>query len=182
MHDHPVPFRWKNALAPLNVWTIAIVVFLDQAVKYLVIWNLEIGERIPLTPFLNLVHFKNKGAAFGMFHDASPTFRLVFFGLVTLVCIVFLLWSLGTSPAWDKFHRFNLSLILGGALGNVKDRVIFQQVTDFIDVYYQDYHWPAFNVADMAISTGVTLLVIRFLPWESLGISKKRKMRKAKSR
>jgi len=182
VHDHPVPFTWKNALSPMHLWIVIGVLISDQIVKYLVMAYLAVGERIQVFPGFNLVHFKNKGAAFGMFHDASPTFRLVFFGLVTLVCIVFLVWSLGTSPVWDRFHRLNLSLILGGALGNVKDRVFFQQVTDFLDFYVGDYHWPAFNIADMAISTGVTLLVLRLLPWEKIGFRKKRKSSRIKSR
>jgi len=164
VHDKPVPFEWKNLWKPLHLWTVLICVILDQGSKYLVIYTMEIGERIPVLPFLNFVHFKNKGAAFGMFHDASPLFRLVFFGLITTACVVFLAWSIGTTPAWDKFHRFCLALILGGAIGNIKDRVIFQQVTDFVDVYVGTYHWPAFNVADSAISVGVVLLLFHFIP------------------
>ncbi len=175
MHDKPVPFTWKIALSPLHLWTVGIIVFFDQLTKYLVIWYVEIGDRIPLIPYLNLVHFKNKGAAFGLFHDASPAFRLIFFGMVTLACLAFLVWSLGTSPAWDRYHRFCLSLILGGALGNVKDRLIFQQVTDFVDVYYGEYHWPAFNVADSAISVGVVLLLARALPFFRSSMKRKRR-------
>lgn len=166
VHDQPVPFSWKNVWKPLHIWTVLIAVILDQGSKYLIIFKMEVGERIAVLPFLNIVHFKNKGAAFGMFHDASPEFRLFFFGLITIVCIGFLVWSIGISPSWDKFHRFCLSLILGGALGNVKDRVIFQEVTDFLDVYAGTYHWPAFNIADSAICVGVTLLLIRFIPWK----------------
>lgn len=149
----------------MHIWTVALTFGLDQLTKYLIIFNLELGERIAVMPFFNIVHFKNKGAAFGMFHDASPAFRLVLFSAITIACLIFLVWMLGTSPVWDKFHRFCLALILGGALGNVKDRLIFQQVTDFLDVYYKEYHWPAFNIADSAISVGVTLLILRYLPW-----------------
>lgn len=175
MHDKPVPFSWKTALLPLHLWIVGSVVFLDQLTKYLVIWYVDLGDRIPIIPFLNLVHFKNKGAAFGLFHDASPAFRLVFFGLVTLACLAFLIWSLGTSPLWDRYHRICLALILGGALGNVKDRLIYQQVTDFVDVYYGGHHWPAFNVADSAISVGVVFLVLRALPFYRLKASRKKK-------
>lgn len=182
MHDKPIPFSWKNVWTPLNIWTVVLCVLLDQGSKYLIIFTMDEGRRIPIFSFFNLVHYKNKGAAFGMFHDASPTFRLIFFGLITIICVAFLIWSIGTSPRWDRFHRFSLALILGGALGNVKDRVIFQEVTDFIEVFYKTYYWPAFNVADMAISVGVTLLIARSIPWASLfGGSRKRQPRKRQS-
>jgi signal peptidase II len=166
MHDQPVKFSWSNILKPMILWVSIGTFVLDQITKYWIIFTLEVGRVVEVTPFFNIVHYKNRGAAFGLFHDASPTFRLVFFGLVTLACVAFLLWAIGTSPLWDRFHRFCLALILGGAFGNIKDRVIFQEVTDFLDFYWGTSHWPAFNVADMGISIGVTLLILQSIPWK----------------
>ena len=154
--------------------TVVSVFALDQITKYLIIFKMEVGDRIEILPIFNIVHYKNKGAAFGMFHDSSPTFRLVFFGLVTIACVFYLVWSLATTPEADKFYRFIIALILGGALGNVKDRMIFQQVTDFLDFHWGIEHFPAFNVADMAITSGVSLMILQYLIAHSRHRRKKR--------
>lgn len=163
-----VQFNWRLALLPMHLVVVISSVILDQITKYLVIFNMQLGERIPLLPVLDLVHIKNRGAAFGIFHDASPWFRLIFFGVVTIVCVYLLVYWLGTTPKEDRWQRFALALILGGALGNLKDRVFFGQVTDFVRVYYQDWSWPAFNVADSAISVGVVIIILRLLPIKSM--------------
>lgn len=154
------PFSWKNALRPMHLIVIATAFIVDQVTKYMIIWWVPLGTDIAITPFLNITHTKNKGAAFGIFHDASPTFRLVFFGLVTIVALWYFIYFLGKMAEREKWTRFALALLLGGALGNVKDRLIFQQVTDFIDVHYAGYHWPSFNIADSAISVGAVLLFV----------------------
>ncbi len=165
MSQVQVPFD-KSLVLSKQVWLPALGIFvLDQLTKYWVIWKLEVGQLVPVFPFFNLVHYKNRGAAFGMFHNASPEFRMVFFGLVTLVFLGLIVYWLGTAPLREKAYRWGLVLILGGALGNVKDRVIFQEVTDFLDFYIGAYHWPAFNVADSAITVGVCWIMLLQLPW-----------------
>lgn len=161
--SHSLKYAWSLALHPFHWITVIMVVFLDQASKYWIIWKLDIGERIPILPVFDITHIKNKGAAFGMFHDTSPAFRLVFFGLVTIICLILLLYWLGTTPIAEKWQRFGLSLILGGALGNLKDRIVFGQVTDFIHVFYKSWSYPAFNIADSAITIGVAIILIRML-------------------
>ena len=173
MSQVQVPFDKKLALEK-KVWIIAFGIFvLDQLTKYLVIWKLNVGDVVEVLPFFNLVHYKNRGAAFGMFHNSSPEFRIVFFGLVTIVFLALIVYWLGTAPLKERAYRLALTLILGGALGNVKDRVIFQQVTDFLDFYVGSYHWPAFNVADSAITVGVCWIILLQLPWQKW-ISKRR--------
>jgi signal peptidase II len=158
--------RWKSVLRPLHIWTVCSVFILDQITKFLVVQWMPVGHRIPLLdPYLNLVHTKNKGAAFGIFHETTPIFRILFFGAVTLVCVYLLLNWLSTATQQEKLSRFSLSLILGGAFGNLLDRVVFGQVTDFVDCYFSwwDYHFAAFNVADSAISVGVALIFLNLL-------------------
>jgi len=157
-------FSWKIALAKLN-WITALSIFVsDQITKVLIVLFVPLHTRIEVLPFFQIVHTKNKGAAFGMFSDSSPIFRLIFFGAVSIACLYLLLYWLGTTPLKEFWQRFSLSLILGGGLGILLDRACFGQVTDFLDVYLNDYHWPAFNIADMAISSGVAILFLHFLP------------------
>lgn len=159
-----MPFTWKAVLKPL-VWITALLVFvLDQATKYSILTYIPYGGKIEVCPFLNIIHTTNTGAAFGIFHQTSGWFRLIFFGVVTIVCLYLLIYWLGTTPVKDRLQRFSLALILGGALGNVVDRVLYGHVTDFIDVYYGNYHWPAFNIADSGITVGVVLIFVKLLP------------------
>lgn len=156
-------FSWKNLLLPLNWVTVITVVVLDQLTKWLVVQNIALGQHIDLLPFFDLVHTKNRGAAFGMFHEASAIFRLVFFALVTIVCLAILIRWLGTTNASERLLRFSLALILGGAFGNVFDRTVYGEVTDFVHVFWHQHHFPAFNIADSAITTGTTLLILQML-------------------
>jgi len=133
---------------------------LDQLTKVLVQLKLPLGSQVPLIPgFLNLVHVRNKGAAFGLMSSWSPDFVWLFFvaviGLV-LVVLGYLLWRL-PDDHWSA--ALGYSLILTGALGNLIDRVRLGEVVDFIDVYWGRYHWPAFNVADSLVCVGTAILV-----------------------
>ncbi len=160
MNTENLIFSWKHVFTPLHWITVLSVVVLDQASKWAVVTHIQMGERIEVTSFLNFIHTKNRGAAFGMFNQSGDLFRLFFFGAVTIVCLYMLFYWLGTIPLTEKLQRLNLSLILGGAFGNVIDRVLYGQVTDFIDAYYGSYHFYTFNIADSGISVGVTLLII----------------------
>jgi signal peptidase II len=133
---------------------------LDQLTKVLVQLKLPLGSQAPLIPgLLNLVHVRNKGAAFGLMSGWPPGFVWLFFVVViglVLVVLGYLLWRL-PDDHWSA--ALGYSLILTGALGNLIDRVRLGEVVDFIDVYWGRYHWPAFNVADSLVCVGTAILV-----------------------
>jgi signal peptidase II len=130
----------------------------DQATKALVLARFAIGERLELAPFFNLVLVYNKGAAFSFLSDASGWQKplLVAFAVVAAAIVSILIVR---RPA-ERLLCTGLALILGGALGNVVDRLRFGQVVDFLDLHAAGYHWPAFNVADSAITVGAALLIL----------------------
>jgi signal peptidase II len=144
---------------------VASAVFLvDQLTKLLALARLTPGLPVPVVDgFLSLTLVMNPGLAFGMFSGPSPAGRW----LVTLLslgalCVLGIL-SVRLLPTAGRWGALTLGLIFGGAFGNLVDRARFGAVVDFIDVYWQVYHWPAFNVADSAISVGVGLLTLRLL-------------------
>ncbi len=157
------PFSWKLLIQPTILGTLLVSFILDQWTKNIVINTIPIGRSVEVTSFLNWVHTKNRGAAFGMFHEASETFRIFLFGGMTLLCLVFLGYWLGTTPLNQRCQRWGLSLIMGGALGNVYDRVVHGHVTDFIDFHAAGWHFWAFNIADSCITVGVSLMFIAML-------------------
>ena len=133
------------------------VIALDQLTKYAVSNAMAYGTSIAVAPFFNLVHVHNRGAAFSFLGDASGWQRYFFTG-IALLASVWIVWLLRRHPA-QKLFCLALSLILGGALGNVIDRVLVGAVVDFLDFHAAGWHWPAFNVADSGISVGVVMLV-----------------------
>src|SRR5438477_11388993 len=138
---------------------LAIAVALaDQAVKWLVLARFAAGERLEVTAFFNLVLVFNKGAAFSFLADA-PGWQTPLFVAFSLVAAVVVSVLLLRSPPQPMFCG-GLALILGGALGNVIDRLRFGQVVDFLDLHAFGWHWPAFNVADSAITVGAGLLIL----------------------
>ncbi|MGH9789431.1 MAG: signal peptidase II [Candidatus Acidiferrales bacterium] len=141
----------------------AAVFLLDQGAKWLVAGSMRIGEVRPVIPgFFSLTHLHNRGAAFGLFADSdSAAVRavLIGFSLAALALVLYLLWR-GVSSRWTGW---GLGLILGGALGNLLDRVRAGQVMDFLDFQLGGYHWPAFNLADSAVVVGALLLMIEVL-------------------
>ena len=149
-------FQYKNVYW---LWLSAIVIVVDQITKQLVVKNLAWFEVQPLIPHLNLVHMKNTGAAFSMMSNAHPAFFVL---LGTAVSIGILIW-LRRNPAGQTLVAAALSLILGGALGNVIDRVTRGHVVDFVDFYWGSWHFAAFNVADVAISFGAAFLILDML-------------------
>lgn len=136
----------------------AVVLVLDQTTKYAITQSLARGEHIAITPFFNLVLAFNQGAAFSFLSDAGGWQRWLFSGIAVgaSVLIVYLLQKHIT----EKLFCVALSFILGGALGNLWDRITLGHVVDFLDVYFGSYHWPAFNVADSAIFVGAALLIL----------------------
>ncbi len=140
----------------------AAVVVLDQWTKYLVTKNFHLYESVPvIRGFFNLTYVRNKGAAFGLLSGSHGAWRSVFFVLVAAVALAAVGMLIRKSE--DKLSLVAFSLIGGGAVGNLIDRIRFGEVVDFIEWYYRSYHWPTFNVADSAISVGVALLAVEML-------------------
>ncbi|GAB4174310.1 MAG: signal peptidase II [Geothermobacteraceae bacterium] len=136
-----------------------VVGAVDQWTKYLVLKSFRLYESVPVIDGLfNLTYVRNKGAAFGILADSD--WRRPFFIVVTLVACAFILGYLRRLGNERRLAPLSLSLIFAGALGNLIDRVRFGEVIDFLDVYWRQYHWPAFNVADSAITVGVGLLLL----------------------
>lgn len=133
------------------------VVALDQLTKYLATIHLVRGS-IELLPFLNLTLVHNTGAAFGFLNDAAGWQNLFFIAIATIACVV-IVFMLRRMPSGEVLVGIGLALILGGALGNLIDRLLYGHVIDFIDFYYGSWHWPAFNVADSAITIGAAILI-----------------------
>ena len=136
-----------------------VILALDQATKLYVDANFRLHESMPvIRGFFNLTYVRNKGAAFGILADNAV--RIPFFITVSIVAMLGILWYLNRIRNDQKLTVFSLSLVFAGAFGNLIDRVRLGEVIDFLDVFWQLYHWPAFNVADSAITVGVTLLFI----------------------
>jgi signal peptidase II len=149
--------RKKNILFP----AIAVpVVLLDQLSKAWILATLKLHDGFPLIDgFFNITHIRNPGAAFGFLAAAPPMFRYIFFMVVTLAAILLILHYFRVSRIEAPSLVAALALILAGAVGNLIDRVRFGEVVDFFDVYLGSYHWPAFNVADSAITVGAAILI-----------------------
>ena len=136
-----------------------VILALDQATKLYVDANFRLHESMPvIRGFFNLTYVRNKGAAFGILADNAV--RIPFFITVSIVAMFGILWYINRVRNDQKLTVFSLSLVFAGAFGNLIDRVRLGEVIDFLDVFWQRYHWPAFNVADSAITVGVTLLLI----------------------
>ena len=146
------------------LWIVVLVGIADQATKYYALLHLRSAD-IAVTPFMKFSLAFNTGAAFSFLSDAGGWQNLFFVGvaLVVSIIILFMIRRLGAN---DMQVAVALMLVLGGAVGNVIDRVRFGYVVDFIDVYYRAWHWPTFNIADSAISIGAVLLVL-----DALGIT-----------
>jgi len=134
-----------------------IILLLDQLSKWSALSNLQLGIPEPVLPFMNWLLLLNPGAAFSFLAQGSGWQRW-FFTIVALVACVYIVWLLRKSQN-DKILCVALSLILGGALGNVLDRIMYGAVVDFIDLHYANWHWPAFNIADSAICIGAALII-----------------------
>lgn len=140
------------------------MVFLDFVTKAYVSSTMSLHESIVVIGgFFNLTYVRNPGAAFSFLADAPAAFRMVFFVSITVCAILLVLYYIVRSKIEEPFVTFALSLILSGALGNLIDRVRFGEVVDFLDVYIGPHHWPAFNVADSAITVGAFILILEIL-------------------
>lgn len=139
--------------------TLALAV--DQVTKAVMLWVMQPPWQIPVTPFFNLTLGFNEGASFGMLGGLMQGRPWAMIALTSLITAVIGVWAL---RAKTPIERAGLSLILGGALGNIVDRIRQGAVTDFLDFYWKDWHWPTFNMADVAIFIGAMLILSDALP------------------
>ncbi|MBT3505325.1 MAG: lipoprotein signal peptidase [Piscirickettsiaceae bacterium] len=137
----------------------AVIIALDQVTKWLMVSWLSLYETVAVMPYFNLTMAHNHGAAFSFLAQAGGWQRWFFIVLASVISIVLLVWLAKLKPH-AKLEAISLSLILGGAIGNVIDRIHYGYVIDFLDVYIGTSHWPAFNVADSAICVGAVLLIL----------------------
>lgn len=154
--------RWFGLQAGASnwLWLAAGVMALDQWTKSLIVDRFEEFDKIVLLPVLEIMRLHNEGAAFSFLSTASGWQRWLFVGLGVLVSGAILVWLRRLPPKGQGLLAAGLSLILGGALGNVIDRVLLGHVIDFIRVHYAEHYFPAFNVADSAITIGAALVIL----------------------
>jgi signal peptidase II len=140
------------------------VVGLDQATKALLVRSLDLHDSVPLLDgLLSISHVRNRGAAFGLLSDWDLPYQPVVLAVLSVAALAAILFYFVRLPASARLPRLALALVLGGAVGNLLDRVRLGYVVDFIHVYWRQHQWPDFNVADSAITVGVILLVFDIL-------------------
>ena len=151
--------------------SIALIVLLDAAVKEAVIGLMPYGASISITPFFDLVHIWNTGAAFSLLAGAGGWQRYVFsvVGIGVAIFLAWLLWRGGVG----RLETAAYVLIMGGALGNVTDRIARGSVVDYLDVYWGGWHWPAFNLADISITLGAALIILSSILSTRNGVNRK---------
>ncbi|MCW8825648.1 MAG: signal peptidase II [Gammaproteobacteria bacterium] len=141
------------------LWLSLVVIVLDQLTKYLATDLLVYAEPVAVIPFFNLTLLHNTGAAFSFLSDAGGWQRW-FFAVIAIVFSIGITIWLGRLDSKQRWLAIALSLVVGGALGNLWDRLYFGYVVDFIQLYYEQWYWPAFNIADSAIFVGAVMLLI----------------------
>jgi len=142
----------------------ALVVALDRFTKWLVETHVSAMDTYRVIPgFFDIVHSQNRGVAFGIFNDSTSEWRTAMLIVLSIAAVIFVSAMLWRPERLDRTSRWGLALILGGAAGNVIDRIAWGQVTDFLEFYVGSYHWPTFNVADSAIVIGSGLLLVELL-------------------
>lgn len=142
------------------IWPAMVIIILDQISKWSIIRFLGEHESVKVTGFFNLVHVRNRGMAFGLMNRSDFDAGFYLLTVATVVAIVLLLVWFFKLKKEDSRLAFGLSLILGGAVGNLIDRLRFREVIDFLDFRLGAYHWPSFNVADSAITVGTFWVAI----------------------
>jgi len=138
------------------------VVVLDQVSKQMIVASFMLYESLEILPVFNLILVYNEGAAFSFLSDQPGWQRWFLAGVATVVTLVMIVWLRGLKQH-ERLTAMALGLIIGGAVGNLIDRVLFGHVIDFLDFHFGQYHWPAFNVADSAISIGVAIMLYEIL-------------------
>lgn len=150
-------------------WLMLVVLLADQASKQIVIANMQLFDSIELLPVFNLTYVRNYGAAFSFLSDAGGWQRWFFTGIAVVISVVLAVWLARNGKDKTKLN-LALSLVLAGAVGNLIDRSIYGYVIDFLHVYYQNWHYPAFNIADSAICIGAAFLI-----WDSFSSNEVKK-------
>ncbi|MGD0959728.1 MAG: signal peptidase II [Methylomonas sp.] len=148
------------------LWISALTLVLDQASKLAVDGSMQLFQSISLLPFFNLTYVHNTGASFSFLSEAGGWQRWLFAGLAVCMSGVITVWLLRLQKH-ETLMAVALSMVLGGAVGNLIDRITYGYVIDFLDIYYQSWHWPVFNIADSAICIGVGLMLL-----ESFGVGR----------
>ncbi len=138
-------------------WAVLLIVA-DQVTKTLILGNYRLGDSTFITSFFNIVRAHNTGAAFSFLADAGGWQRWLFTG-IGVAATIFIVWQLRAHPG-QKLFSFAMSSILGGAVGNVVDRLLHGYVVDFLDFHLNGWHFPAFNIADAAITVGAVCLIV----------------------
>lgn len=143
---------------------VLVIVFCDQITKSLIVSHLSVHEVHPVIPgFFDIVHFRNTGAAFGIFSGTFSHLKHYFFLCISLVVLSGILVYIWISREVRKWEVLALAMVFSGALGNFIDRLRFQEVIDFLYFHWHKYYWPAFNVSDSAISIGTVLLILLYI-------------------
>jgi signal peptidase II len=154
----------NNSARAVHFLLALFVILLDRWTKHLVALRISMYDHIQIIPgFFRITHTENTGAAFSLFADSPShwkTAMLISFSVIAMIVVSILLWRQSRALTTTGIA---LSLILGGAVGNLWDRVASGRVVDFLDVYYKSYHWPVFNLADSAIVVGASLLVLEIV-------------------
>ena len=141
------------------LWLSIVVIVIDQITKYVVDTSMQLHQTIELMPSFQLTYMRNQGAAFSFLSGAGGWQRWFFIGLALIASVFITVWLRSLDRTQTR-EAVAWTLVLGGALGNLIDRVLYGYVIDFLDVFYGNWHWPAFNVADSAITLGVILLLL----------------------
>lgn len=142
-------------------WPALAIICLDQVSKLAIVHSLRLHESVPvITGFFNLVHIRNRGMAFGLMNRPGFDFAFYFLVIASLAAVTIILLWLFRLQKDDRWLTLGLSLILGGALGNLIDRLRLQEVIDFLDFFVGTYHWHTFNVADSAITVGTFCVAV----------------------
>jgi len=145
----------------LFVLTVLVIVVLDQITKIYIDTHMTLHETIPVVNgFFNITYVRNPGAAFGFLADASPFLRALFLIGVSIFASGLIVYYIIKMKTEDILLTYGMSLILGGAVGNLIDRIRFGYVVDFVHWYWNGFHWPVFNLADSAISIAAVLLIV----------------------
>ena len=150
-------------------WLMLVVLLADQASKQIVIANMQLFDSIELLPVFNLTYVRNYGAAFSFLSDAGGWQRWFFTGIAVVISMVLAVWLARNGKDKTKLN-LALSLVLAGAIGNLIDRSIYGYVIDFLHFYYQNWNYPAFNIADSAICIGAAFLI-----WDSFSSNEEQK-------
>ncbi len=141
-----------------------IIVIIDQLTKFFIVKYLPLHDTVPVVSGLfNIIHIKNPGGAFGLLANLTPGMRTFIFLFISSLAVGLILYFYIKTPVNQAWLAAGFALIFGGAIGNLIDRIRFGVVTDFLDFYISKYHWPAFNVADSAITVGIGIFIVHLL-------------------